>query len=97
MQSEEEQLITHLKALADCLMTNDAFWPNFLRQMAAEVQSLLERNADVVEKFDFINSNNLSTAGMGSINDDVVPETCGSITHTSTRPTDRLALLVVLE
>jgi len=81
LQSDEEQLIVQLRSLADCLLPHDAVYPDLLTKTADEAQALFERHADIGEKFDFVNSHNFSTAGMGSLNDGVVPETCTSHQH----------------
>src|SRR5262245_19879805 len=78
MESLEQQLITHLNKLADCLSSFDKFWSDLLRQAATETKTLFDRDAEVRDKFDFMNSHNYSTGGMGSLNDGVVPESCKS-------------------
>jgi hypothetical protein len=78
MQSEEQNLVSYMDELADCLFGHDTLWPDLLRQHATEAKALFDCNADLADKFDFVNSHNYSTAGMGSLNDGVVPESCKS-------------------
>ena len=76
MQSDEQHLIERLNELAECLLPYDELWPDMLKQAAFEARALFGGGADIASKFDFVNSHNYSTAGMGSLNDGVVPEAC---------------------
>lgn len=82
MQSEEKHLIAALSELDDCLLPYDQLWADRLRQTAVEAKALFDSGADIASRFDFVNSHNYSTAGMGSLNDSVVTDTCALRQHT---------------
>jgi hypothetical protein len=78
MKAEEQNLITYLTQLAECLRPHDKWWADKLKQTTVEAEALFKHDADVNSRFEFVSGNDYSTGGMGSLNDGIVPDICKS-------------------